>query len=179
MRSSPLAVILAVALIALSPSIARAQAVAAEPTPAYPPPSTRWAVAALGVGTTAFFYGLAAGASYGWPDAPGTHDLRTPIIGPWLAISHGGCPATDLDCSTLLVIARTAVEALDGAAQAGGLAVMLEGLFMPTQERSAAAPPPTKTPTPEPGGSDKNLFYLPMPITVGTRGLGIGVIGRF
>jgi hypothetical protein len=182
MRTSPLTVAVALAVSALWPSIARAQTAAVE-APAYPPPSARWGVAALGLGTTAFFYGLAAGASYIYPDAPGMRDLRTPVVGPWLAISHGACEPNDPDCSTLLVIARSAIEVLDGAAQAGGLVVMLEGLFMPTQERMAApaAPPssPTKTPPSEPGGSDKNLFYVPMPITVGSRGIGIGVIGRF
>src|SRR6266542_2957400 len=106
-----LVVALATLAVALSPSKARAQNVATE-APAYPPPSARWGVAALGLGTSAVFYGLASGASYLWPDAPGTHDLRTPVIGPWLAISHNGCAPTDPNCSTLLVIARSVVEAV-------------------------------------------------------------------
>jgi hypothetical protein len=62
---------------------------------------------------------------------------------------------------------------------------MLEGLFMPTQEAlsrpasevpAAPTPPPTK---PAPGGGDKNLFFVPMPMTVGQGGIGAGIVGRF
>jgi hypothetical protein len=162
---------------------------AAYEEPEYPPPSARWKVVAAGLGTTAVFYGAAAGASYVFPDTLGTNDLRKPVVGPWLAIVHGGCAEGD-DCSTALAVVRVFLTVLDGAAQAGGLAVALEGMFMPTQEWSAprapsvAPPKPTgptgPTPaTPSPGNGDKNLFLLPTPMTVGSGGIGVGIVGRF
>src|SRR4051812_34601263 len=65
--------------------------------PEYPPPSARWGVVAAGLGTTAVAYGAALGASYIYPDVPGTNQLRIPIAGPWLAIAHNGCPADEPD----------------------------------------------------------------------------------
>lgn len=155
--------------------------------PDYPPPSTRWKVVAAGLGTTAAFYGAAAGASYLFPDSLGIEQLRTPVIGPWLAIAKGGCAAGD-DCSTVLAIVRVLLTAFDGAAQAGGLAIALEGAFMPTQQWAAPGRAPTPVPsapkapapsTPSPGPGDKNLFLLPTPMTIGSGGVGIGIIGRF
>jgi hypothetical protein len=151
--------------------------------PEYPPPSTRWKVVAAGFGTTAVFYGAAAGASYIFPDTLGMNQMRTPVVGPWLAIADGGCPAGD-DCSTVLAIVRVILTTLDGAAQAGGLAVAFEGMFMPTQEWAmprapSGAPPATQEPAPAPGKGDKNLFLLPMPMTVGSGGVGVGIVGRF
>jgi len=154
--------------------------------PEYPPPSARWGVVAAGLGTTAVAYGAALGASYIYPDVPGTNDLRIPIAGPWLAIAHNGCPADEPDCSKTIVVLRSIVSALDGIAQAGGLAIALEGLFMPTEIRSyapppatpRAAPPPPSAP-PSPSQGEKNLFFLPTPMNMGERGIGVGVVGRF
>src|SRR5450432_1855965 len=156
--------------------------------PEYPPPSTRWKVLGAGLGTTAVFYGAALGSSYLFPDEPGMDQMKKPIIGPWLALANGGCPDGG-DCSTALAIVRVVFTALDGAAQAGGLAVALEGMFMPTQESGAPrapsvappsprAPAPT-TPSPSPSNGDKNLFFLPTPMTVGAGGVGVGIVGRF
>ena len=183
----------AVALsLGLLGSSARAQTAPAAPPvvdvdePEYPPPSTRWKVAAAGFGTTAVFYGAAVGSSYIFTDTLGVNQLRTPVVGPWLAIAKGGCADGD-DCSTALAVVRVVLTVLDGAAQAGGLAVALEGMFMPTQEWTApsapsVAPPSPKGPapsTPSPGNGDKNLFLLPTPMTVGSGGIGVGIVGRF
>jgi hypothetical protein len=193
-QRTPLAASLAIA-VGLAGSAARAQtAPAAAPAadfeePEYPPPSARWKVVVAGLGTTAAFYGAAVASSYIFTDTPGMNQMRTPIVGPWLAIGHGGCPAGD-DCSTALAIVRIVLTTLDGAAQAGGLAVALEGMFMPTQEwvaprAPAGAPtapkapaPAPATPSPGPSNGDKNLFLLPTPMTVGS-GIGVGVVGRF
>jgi hypothetical protein len=195
-QRTPVAVSLALAA-ALLGSAARAQTAPVAPAasdleePEYPPPSARWKVVVAGLGTTAAFYGAAVASSYIFTDTPGVNQLRTPIVGPWLAIGNGGCPAGD-DCSTALAVVRIVLTTLDGAAQAGGLAVALEGMFMPTQEwiaprapagapASPKAPAPT-TPspsTPSPSNGDKNLFFLPMPMTVGSGGVGVGVVGRF
>jgi hypothetical protein len=163
-----------------------ADAVSAAPVevepPEYPPPSTRWKVAGVGLAAGAVFYGAAAGLSYVYPDVPGMKDLRIPVAGPWIGAAHSSC-GTDLDCSNVLVIVRTVLMVLDGAAQAGSVGVILEGLFMPTQE--APALPPSETPRaptpgkPPPGGSEKNLFFVPGPTTIGADGIGIGVVGRF
>jgi hypothetical protein len=159
--------------------------------PEYPPPSTRWKVAGVGLGAAAAFYGAAAGLSYVYPDEPGMKDLRSPIVGPWIGISHNGCSASEPDCSTVLVAIRSVLMALDGVAQVGSLAVVLEGIFMPTQQvastprteprRAPSNPAPTTPPpsTPNPGRGDKNLFFVPAPMTVGLRGIGLGVVGRF
>ena len=152
--------------------------------PNYPPPSTRWAVAGVGLAATGVFYGMGAGLSYAYPDVPGMTDLRKPIIGPWLAVAHSGC-GNGSDCTDLLLAMRTVLMVLDGAAQAGSLAVVLEGLFLPTQEPPPAPPgasPSKRTappPKPAPGGSEKNLFFVPGPMTVGSGGVGLSVVGRF
>jgi hypothetical protein len=152
--------------------------------PDYPPPSARWKVAGVGLGAFAVFYGSAVGLSYVYPDVPGVKDLRIPVVGPWIAVGNNACPSYDPDCSTAWKIMRTILEALDGVAQAGSLAIVLEGAFMPTQEQApgletprapTAPPPPAK---PAPGGGDK-LFFVPLPMTVGSRGIGFGVTGRF
>ena len=154
--------------------------------PAYPPPVARWGIIGLGLAATGFFYGVGAGMSYAFPDAPGAKDLRTPIIGPWMAIAHNGCSPGDSGCSQVWVAMRSIATAIGGLAQAGGLLVALEGVFMPTQYApEAAAPrapkppaePPTTPETPKP--NDKNLFWIPTPMAVGTGGVGVGVVGRF
>jgi hypothetical protein len=156
----------------------------------YPSPDVRFKLVLGGLGTTAVFYGAAAGMSYLYPDAPGAEDLRIPVAGPWLAIAHNGCAEDDPDCSVVWKALRTVITAIDGLGQAGGLGIVLEALFVPTQERAAtpvhapapkpAAPKaPPSVPAPGPSTEPKNLYFLPMPITVGARGLGIGLTGRF
>src|SRR5882724_381482 len=102
--SAPLA-ILAGALISSSASAQTAPKPAQVDleSPEYPPPSTRWKVVATGLGTTAAFYGAAVGTSIIFPDAPGANDLRIPLVGPWIAIGHNGCSASEPDCSQAIV----------------------------------------------------------------------------
>jgi hypothetical protein len=160
--------------------------------PDYPPPSARWAVMGVGLATTGVFYGAAVGMSYAYPDVPGAHDLRKPIIGPWLAIAHNGCAASEGEnCSTVWLVMRAIAEGIGGIAQAGGVLVMLEGVFMPTQykaetRRTPQTPSPTPSPwkppppaTEPPKPNDKNLFWIPTPMALGSRGVGVGVVGNF
>jgi hypothetical protein len=156
--------------------------------PAYPPPSARWGVMGIGLATSGFFYGGAVGASYIWPDMPGASDLRKPIIGPWIAISKSHtCAETDPDCSTVWIVLRAIAEGIGGVAQAGGVLVMLEGVFMPTQytadtgvRRAPKAPAPSSPPpSNETKPGDKNLFWIPTPMAMGARGVGVGVVGNF
>jgi hypothetical protein len=86
-----------------------------------------------GAASTAAWYGLALGASYAWPDTVGAKDLRIPVAGPWMALSHSGCGDV-ADCSKLIVVLRAIATTLDAIGQAGGVAIMAEGLFLPTQE---------------------------------------------
>ena len=152
--------------------------------PAYPPPGARWAVIGVGLATTAFFYGAAAGMSYAFPDAPGAKDLRTPIVGPWMAIANNGCPPGE-ECSRVWIVMRSVATAIGGIAQAGGLLVAIEGIFMPTQYApEASAPrvpkaPSEPAPSPETPKPGEKLFWIPTPMAVGTAGVGVGVVGRF
>jgi hypothetical protein len=99
----------------------------------YPPPSARGNLLIAGVASTAAWYGLALGASYAWPDAVGAKDLRIPLAGPWVALSHSGC-GNVADCSKAIVVLRAIATALDGIGQAAGLGFIAEGLFLPTRE---------------------------------------------
>lgn len=153
----------------------------------YPEPSTRYKLIGAGVLTTGAWYGAAAGMSYAFPDAPGAKDLRMPVAGPWLAIANNGCPPNEPDCSRAWVVVRTILTAIDGIGQAAGLGLILEGIFLPTQEAGPIAAPPEKRrlppsqldddePPPEPSGP---LFYLPAPTVVGSSGVGLTVGGIF
>jgi hypothetical protein len=84
------------------------------------------------------------------------------------------------------VVLRTIGTAIGGLAQAGGIFVAIEGIFMPTQYappspvRRAPKAPAEPTPSTEPPKSnDKNLFWIPTPMALGTGGVGLGVVGRF
>ena len=156
----------------------------ASDAPAYPPPSARWAVIGVGLATTAFFYGAAAGMSYAFPDAPGAKDLRTPIVGPWMAIANNGCPPGE-ECSNVWIVMRSVATAIGGIAQAGGVLVAIEGIFMPTQYAPevsaprAPKPPSEPAPSPETPKPGEKLFFIPTPMAVGTGGVGVGLVGRF
>jgi hypothetical protein len=154
----------------------------------FPPPAARLTVTLGGLGAAVAFYGGAAGASFAFRDAPGASDLRIPIVGPWLAIADNRCAPGDADCSDEVVALRTVLTALDGIAQVASLGIALEGLFLPTQEVAPRGPAdrPTRPATPKapekpaPSPRDpKNLFWLPTPMAVGVRGVGVGVVGRF
>jgi hypothetical protein len=137
-----------------------------------------------GLGATAAFYAVAQPFSYVWPDSPGALYLRYPVAGPWMALAHNGCPDSDPECSIYWRLARGVLEVLDGLGQAGGLAIALEGLFLPTSSdsgpRNLAPPKPRRSPAPEPPESTPgNLFYVPRPIVIGQRGVGLGVVGVF
>jgi len=114
------------------------RAEALEPGPSltldrYPPPSARTYTIIGGLATTAGWYGLALGSSYLWPDTVGAKDLRIPVAGPWIAFSHSGCGAV-ADCHEAIVVIRAIATALDGVGQIGGLFLVGQGLFLPTQE---------------------------------------------
>lgn len=139
----------------------------------YPAPWTRAKLVLAGTGATAVWYGAAAGTSFLYPNAPGARQLRIPVAGPWLSLSHTGCAANDPGCSTTFVVLRAVLTAIDGVAQAGGIAVAIEGIFLPTMEQPTSARV-WRRPQHQTG------FELrPAPILTGRHGVGLGVIGRF
>ena len=174
-------------LVAVTAWLAPTPAAADEPVPpdvsdpgAYPPPTARWRLFGVGAAATAVWYGGAVGLSYAWPSAPRASDLRIPIAGPWLALSATGCPASDPDCSTFIVVLRAVLTGIDGVGQVGGLAAMAEAVFMPTAgpigQATARRAPTTSAPTED---ADR-VFVQVRPFTmVGKDNLGVGLWGRF
>ena len=108
---------------------------------AYPPSSTRVPLVASGLVMTGVFYAGAVGASYAWPDARGAEDLRIPVVGPWMKLFQTGCSDTTTSCNRFLIVVGAVLAGLDGLGQAGGIGLLLEGLFLPTQS-SAGLPQP-------------------------------------
>jgi hypothetical protein len=93
-----------------------------------------------GAGLTLGWYGVGVGTSFLWPDAKNSHDLRVPVVGPWMALAHVGCGANESDCRDTIVVVRTTLAVLSGVGQAGGLLAFVEGLFLDTGNVTAEAP---------------------------------------
>ncbi len=149
-----------------------------------PPASTSWKIVVGGLGATAAFYGLAQPFSYAWPDSPGSLYLRYPVVGPWMALGANTCPDIDPECSLAWRVFKGFLQTLDGLGQAGGLAVAVEGLFVPVSHEPEGVPhkrkPRPRVPASEqPENAPGNLFYLPKPMVVGQRGIGLGIMGVF
>jgi hypothetical protein len=181
-----LALASATALVAPAAHAQAAEPATAAPAdiepPDYPPPSTRWKVAGVGLASLGVFYGIGAGLSFAYPDVPGMKNLRVPVVGPFIGAANSNC-GTDPDCTDVLAIVRTVLMVLDGAAQVGSVGIVLEGLFMPTQEAPALpageTPRPPPATKPPPGGPEKNLFFVPGPATANGGGIGLSVVGTF
>src|SRR6187431_1048830 len=103
----------------------------------YPPPAARRNLLVIGLASTAVWYGGALAASYAVDDPTMAKDLRIPLAGPWMSLSHTGCGGGP-QCNTLLVVLGAIATTLDGIGQAAGLALAAEGFFMPTQEPKRA-----------------------------------------
>jgi hypothetical protein len=152
----------------------------------YPPSSARVSVLLGGLAFTAAWWGIGVGTSAAFPDDPGMKDLRTPVAGPWMALSNNRC--ADDGCS-LGDVVRAVWFTVNGIGQAGGLALVLEGVVMrtggaeapaagPLAPRSPLAPSPESSPPPDPNNG-KPLFFLPTPMVVGRDGMGVGWGGIF
>ena len=141
----------------------------------YPPPGSGVGLMLAGLGTTAFWYGGAVSFSYLWPDAPGADDLRIPVAGPWMALADTGCAETNPDCGLFGVILRAVLTTIDAVGQTGGVAVMVEGAFLPTSEGRPAKkrrlPPPRLQRAPE-----ADVSAVPF---VSGDAVGVGFVGRF
>ncbi len=130
----------------------------------YPPPSARRNLLIAGAVTTASWYALALASSYLWPDTVGAKDLRIPLAGPWVALSHSGC-GNVADCSKVLVVVRAIATTIDAIGQASGLAIAGEGLFLPTREPKRAVP-------------EARVEWHPT-FDAGKNTVGVGVLGVF
>jgi hypothetical protein len=101
-----------------------------------PPPSARTNLILLGAGITAGFYLPVLGASYLWPDSRGAADSRIPLAGPWMQVAQTKTCARDpnapRDCNDFARIFGAILLALDGVGQAGGVGLMVQGLFLHT-----------------------------------------------
>jgi hypothetical protein len=152
-------------------ALAEEPALSGDPAPRpaadLPPSGARTTHLVAGVATTGVAYGLAVGASYLYPDFRGASDLRIPVAGPWLALGRTGCPADDPDCSPVLLVLGAVLTIFDGVAQAGGLAIVGEGLFLKTSSgrtvRKKAA----------------GATWRAVPLDFGKDGAGLGVVGTF
>jgi hypothetical protein len=133
-----------------------------------PPPGARTTHIVAGAATTVVSYGLAFGASYLFEerDLRGSRDLRIPIAGPWMTLGKLGCPASDPDCSPVGLVLGALLMVADGVSQAGGLAIIGEGLFLKTSSR--AAPKKAEGPT-----------VHAVPLSLGKGGAGLGIVGTF
>jgi len=112
------------------------------------------------------WYGVGAGTSFLWSDAPGAEELRIPVAGPWMALAKTGCPDSEPDCSIVEVIIRATLTTLSGVGQIGGIAIIGEGLFVPTRSERAAKKAP-------------ELNAQVQPLVAGRDGIGLGVVGNF
>ena len=142
----------------------------APPSADLPPPSARTTTIVAGAATTAVSYGLALGASYLWSEDElrGSKDLRIPIAGPWMALGKTGCPTASPGCSTVTLVIGAVLEIFDGVAQAGGLGVIGEGLFLNTSSGKAA---------PKKAASGPTVRAVPFNFERG--GVGLGLVGSF
>ena len=133
----------------------------------YPPPAARTNLLIASAATTATWYGLALAASYAWPTTVGANDLRIPVAGPWMALSHSGCGSV-ASCSKVTVVLRAIATTIDAIGQASGLAFAVDGLFLPTREttRSSTA-------------SVTHGFDLHPTFDAGQNSVGVGVLGVF
>ena len=154
------------------PDSAHEPAEAADSSPAsqldqYPPPAARTNLLIASAATTATWYGLALAASYAWPNTVGANDLRIPVAGPWMALSHSGC-GNVASCSKVTVVLRAIATTIDAIGQASGLAFAVDGLFLPTREttRSSTA-------------SITHGFDLHPTFDAGQNSVGVGVLGVF
>lgn len=148
---------------------------------AYPPPSARVPTLVAGAALTGIFYGGAVGASYVWPDARGAQDLRIPVVGPWMKLVQTGCSDTNPGCNTVWLVLGAVAAGLDGLGQAGGIGLLLEGIFMQTRSPASTAQPALRRDSTTKGelATRTGFSWYPVPVSAGVDGVGLGVAGAF
>ena len=134
-------------LAGLQPRVAHAD----EPVPQFrysddrlPPPAARTRLLATGTLFLTGAYLPVLGASYAWPDDPGAEHLRIPVAGPWMKIGRttlcDNDPGAPAGCSDFTRIFGAVVLAFDGIAQAGGVALLLQGALLRTDRSQLRSP---------------------------------------
>lgn len=138
----------------------------------YPPSGARSLTLVAGGATTLGWYGAAVGMSYLWDQSPGASELRIPVAGPWMSLARTGCPKSNPNCETYELVIQAAFTAISGVGQAGGLAVLVEGLFLPTRSaQQPVAPRSAARPARAP-----RLMAAPLATP---HGVGLGMWGEF
>jgi hypothetical protein len=139
-----------------------------------PSPSAPGRLALAGGIVTGVWYGAALGTSLLFPDAPGAEELRIPVAGPFMSLAETGCADSEPDCDTVIVVVRAILTTIDAVGQVGGVAMMIESLFLPTAATSGA-----KLSMPRRESASNETQVVPVPIVTGKDGIGLGVAGRF
>lgn len=155
-----LALAMALSILA-APALAHAQE-QAKPM-RYPPSSVRLKLIAGGVLIAGVAYGIGFLAATQWSDAPGAQDLKIPVAGPWIAFANNGCPSGD--CGAIPYV-RGVLTVLSGLAQAGGVGLVGEGIFMTTESSKARR------------ADSARLTLRPVPI-IGAEHGGLGLVATF
>jgi hypothetical protein len=170
------------------PGISRADeplAPEADTNPSVLPSSTaRTNLVLAGAGVTVAWYGVAVANSFLFQDADKASSLRIPFAGPFIALAHTGCGEAENPCNALSVATRTALSIMSAVGQIGGVAIMMEGLFLKTASPSQE-PAPAKLRRAGTGAPSALSFSVdPAPPIPGVRdttlsGLSVSVSGRF
>jgi hypothetical protein len=113
-------------------------------------------------------YGLAFGSSFFWADAPTAQDLRLPVVGPYYALAGAKCGPQESGCSVVTVVIRSVLATLSGIGQIGGLALLAEGVFLPTSASGESRTVATR--------SEPTLYFSP---AATDDGVGLLVGGAF
>jgi hypothetical protein len=139
----------------------------------HPPSAAQAKLLLLGTAVLAGWYVAAIIPSYSFPHAQGAHELRYPMVGPWMSLAESKCETGNPHCdSTVMVVVRAVLTALDGVGQAGGLALMVEGAFMRTGPNSLSVAAPKQR---KPSARWK---VSPVPL-LADHVVGVGLAGRF
>lgn len=128
-----------------------------------------------GLAVTGGFYGAALAESYIWPDWHGAAAMRVPVLGPIVALTRIPCSynqssgdatvtVQEPNCGTGDEVVRAILASVTLLGQLGGLALIAEGLMMPTSE------------TVEVGSTEVTVVAAPV---VGPDQVGVGVSGSF
>jgi hypothetical protein len=150
-----------------------------------PPPSARTNLLVAGASVTVAWYGVAIASSYGWSEASHASSLRIPFAGPFIALSHTGCGASENPCETSTIVMRSALSILSAVGQIGGVVAMFEGAFLDTAAPGATPSSPQRLRRASVApASELHLSLEPTPPPPGVRdaglsGLSVSVLGRF
>lgn len=157
-----------------------------------PPAGTQLNVGLAGAAIAVGFYLPVLGASYIWDDAPGASDQRIPVVGPWIAIGRTQLCSDkpfDDDCNDFVIVAGAVLLGLDALGQTGGVAMMLQSIFLNTAPNTAVRGAGGTTlysnsfsrrPTDSPFLWNAGPVELsPAPFVGGGSDLGLALTGRF